>query len=525
MAEPVFFRQVRRLGKEVHKKAPVSSDGCNILLFATRQDRNQLAIITTLAHALQRRGHTTSFLGCDRALDRSCNYGHYPTLDKWKCRTCHLYAKRTHSLTGIPIDWLSSMVPSNLLDTARELVDGLNSRDYSNFTYKGLRLGHMVRHSVANFLRTDKITSDDESLRVYKEWLISGVWLVEACDVLLDRRRPDVVVLLNGLFAPEWIMLECAKRRGLRVVTWEVGFLPETFFFQHDRPTDMCDNNLWDRFRDIPLTAEENERLDQYQAVRETGGGYLLNYFPAMESSEQTIVHRFGIDVSKKMFVLFPNITWDSTLFEKNVGFSGMADWIEETIKIVSSHPEAQLVVRVHPAEVTIPGASRDSVVDLIGKRFPRLPSNVIIIPPTSGASSYVFMKLAVAGLVYGSTTGLEMGVRGIPVIVAGKIYYRGLGFTYDAATRSEYRNLIEDVLSGKIPMDSPARKEAWRRYAYFALFRAAMPIRQVWYPREGVLPKLRYEKVSALANGKDQNLDIICDGITKGMPFLAESS
>jgi hypothetical protein len=130
-------------------------------------------------------------------------------------------------------------------------------------------------------------------------------------------------------------------------------------------------------------------------------------------------------------------------------------------------------------------------------------------------------MKLAAAGLVYGSTTGLEMGVRGIPVIVAGQIYYRGLGFTYDASTRSEYRNLIEDVLSGKIPADSPARKEAWRRYAYFAMFRAAIPLRQVSYPKAEVLPRLRYEGMSALDVGVDPNLDIVCDGITKGTPFL----
>jgi hypothetical protein len=311
-------------------------------------------------------------------------------------------------------------------------------------------------------------------------------------------------------------------RRSVRVVTWEVGFRPETFFFAHGKPTDMADPRLWERFRDVALTPEQSAELDRYLLQRATGGGYLLNYFPNLDASIASIGAQFGIDRTKKIAVLFPNITWDSTLFERDVGFDGMADWLAETIQAFEGRSDAQLVIRVHPAESVLPGASRDSVMAAIAARFPRLPVSVVIIPPNSGASSYALMDMADCGLVYGSTTGLEMGVRGVPVVLAGDVYYRGLGLTIDPATRQEYRQAVDDVLAGRIARRDPARMEAWRRYVYYAVFRAAVPLRQVSYEVAGNLPTLRFHSAAELDEGRDPNLDAVCGSIVEGTPFLA---
>ena len=131
-------------------------------------------------------------------------------------------------------------------------------------------------------------------------------------------------------------------------------------------------------------------------------------------------------------------------------------------------------------------------------------------------------MNLADCGLVYGSTTGLEMGLRGVPVIVAGQVYYRGHGFTLDAADRHDYRRLVDAVLTGEIASRDAARTEAWRRYAYFAIFRSTMYLPQICYRHADDLPSLRYEHLHELDEGRDSNLDAVCRGIVDGTPFLA---
>ncbi len=520
--ETSYFRALRKMGGAATRPG---SSGRRILFFATRQERDQLAVVATLAWALRRRGHDPVVLGCDRALTHSCNSGNYPALDPWQCRTCALYARHSHAVSGLGVAWLGDLLPHDARAGAVDVVDATQPDGYRDLTYRGLAIGRLVRPSVAHFLRSAKITDDPASLGTYREWLISAVWLVDACERLLDRDRPDVIVMLNGLFAPEWIMLEVAKRRGVRVVTWEVGFRPETFFFAHGRPTDMADPRLWAQFRGVALTPEEDAQLDRYLRQRAAGGGYLLNYFPNLDASIASICAQFGIDRTKKVAVLFPNITWDSTLFERDVGFDGMSDWLAETIQAFAGRADAQLVIRVHPAEAVLPGAGRDSVMAAIAARFPRLPPNVVVVPPDSGASSYALMDLADCGLVYGSTTGLEMGVRGVPVVLAGDVYYRGLGLTIDPATRQEYRRALDDVLSGRIARSDPARIEAWRRYVYYAVFRAAVPLRQVSYQTAGKLPTLRFDAAAELDEGRDPNLDAVCGGILEGTPILAATT
>lgn len=520
--ETDFFKRLRAVRSSEVAPGTAPDRARRVLFFATRQERDQLGVVTTLALALERRGHRLMILACDGALLHSCNSGQYPTLSRWTCRTCHRYARQTHTLSGVPTTWLTDTVPPGARARAERAVAALAPDQFAGFAYRDFHIGRYVRISVAHFLRTSRLFEDALSIAVYRAWLTAGMWLVDVCEALLDRERPDVVVLLNGLFAPEWIMLEACRRRGVRVVSWEIGFRPETLIFFHDRPTDMADNALWPAFRDVPLSAAENTRLDQYLAERNAGGGYVISYFPNLEASADAICAEFGIDRSRKTIVLFPNITWDSTTFEQHVGFSGVLDWIYETIRYFADHPETQLVIRVHPAEAILASAGRDPVMKLIAQAFPELPKNVVIIPPTSGASSYVLMDLAHCGIVYGSTTGLEMGVRGIPVITAGQIYYRGHGFTFDAESRQHYRQILSDLLEGRIPHDDPARLEAWRRYAYFTIFRCAVPLHQVAYQRIGDEVKLRYHGAEDLDPGRDPNLDTICRGITRGTPFVA---
>ena len=520
--ETTMFQQIRRI-RESNRldRASCNESRKKVLFFATRQERDQVAMTSMLSWALDRRGHIPIVLGCDRALRTSCNSGMWPKLDPWLCRSCHHYAEHALSLAGMKTEWLSQSLPSGSRERARAAVNRLCPEDYQGFLYRGYPVGRIVRPSVAHFLRTDKILNDHDAMRVYRDWIESGICLVDLCENLLDRHKPDVIVMLNGLFAPEWIMLEAAKRRGVRSVCWEVGFVPETFHFRPNHATDLVDNDLWKDFRDIPLTPEESRRLDRYLALRETGGGYLVNYFPDLKDSADEICREFGIDRSKVTFVLFPNITWDSSCFEKDLAFNGLADWLTETILFFADRPDAQLIVRVHPAEKVLKGAGRDSVATLIRERFPRRPANLIVVPPESGASSYVLMNLATCGLVYGSTTGIEMGVRGIPVVVAADVYYRGFGLTFDPATREDYRKLLDEFLSGRIATHDPRRIEAWRRYAYFAIFRSSIPLPKLCYSNEGDLPTWRFQQMTELDPGKDLNLDVVCQGITEGTPFL----
>ena len=99
---------------------------------------------------------------------------------------------------------------------------------------------------------------------------------------ILDDHRPDVVVLLNGLFLFESVVMAQARRRSVRVVTYERAFVHGDLFFAHDAPACRWDvDDLWAEVRDRPLTVAQDRRLDEYLADRRQGLHAQVQLWPA----------------------------------------------------------------------------------------------------------------------------------------------------------------------------------------------------------------------------------------------------
>ena len=79
-------------------------------------------------------------------------------------------------------------------------------------------------------------------------------------------------------------------------------------------------------------------------------------------------------------------------------------------------------------------------------------------------------MEIASLGLVYTTTTGLEMAMNGIPVIACGQTHYRQRGFTFDPMTWDEYYALIDAALESRKTLTKAQVERAWE-YAYRFFF------------------------------------------------------
>lgn len=516
--QPPIFDQSRRL-----RDAPQASSAPaprRVLFLTTRQHSDQLAYYVTLAHALRRKGHSITFLSCDRQIPSACNNGVYPRLHPAKCDVCATYASSYLATTGFPVRYVSEFAREDDRRAASQRLSTLDPAAYETFEHDGARLGESVRHSVAHFLRLGGTPLDPESRAAYRVWIENAVFLHEAWKRMLEELAPDAIVMLNGLFMPERVLFDLARARGIPVTTIEVGMRTETLVFRRNLPTDYEDDEAWAAWKDVPLTEDEDAALSQLLRAREVGKGYSVNYWPKLEERRDEVCRELAIDPTRRTATLFPNITWDSALFEKDIGYAGMLEWLLETIRFFERHPEWQLVVRAHPAEVILEGSLRDSVLKAIEREFPALPPNVRVVPPWSPISSYTLMDLSDVGLVYASTTGLEMAVRGRPVFVLGKVHYRAKGFTHDPATPSEYLKSLEDVCARGGRLDR-ASVELARRYAYFLFFRLSVPFHFVEFKRADDLPAFSEAGLAAIRGG-DPGLDRLADAILGEAPAVA---
>jgi len=153
-----------------------------------------------------------------------------------------------------------------------------------------------------------------------------------------------------------------------------------------------------------------------------------------------------------------------------------MADWLSDTLRFFARRPQVQVVVRVHPGEALLVSGGM-SMLEVVQHTLPQLPPHIHVIPADARINTYDLMDLTTLGVVYTTTVGLEMAMDGIPVVVAGRVHYRGRGFTWDPDSWDAYYDLLEQLFHAPQELAlSQQQVEAARRYAYHFFFTYPRP-------------------------------------------------
>jgi hypothetical protein len=152
-----------------------------------------------------------------------------------------------------------------------------------------------------------------------------------------------------------------------------------------------------------------------------------------------------------------------------------MAEWITKTVQYFAARTDMQLVVRVHPGERLTHGLS---MVDVINAALAsQIPAHIHVVKPLEKVNTYDLMEIASLGLVYTTTTGMEMSMNGIPVIACGETHYRKRGFTFDPNSWNEYFGILDGFFIN-LPISrltDPQIETAWE-YAYRFFFEYPIP-------------------------------------------------
>lgn len=294
----------------------------------------------------------------------------------------------------------------------------------------------------------------------------------------LQETRPDTVLVPNGLVTELGVFYQVARALGLTTVTYEFNDQREQIWLaQNDIVMRQNTDALWAARGSLPLTPAEREKIaaleDARTSARKYGKGTRFwQDVPSMGG--ESLRASLGLD-SRPIVLLATNVLGDSLTLGRNIFTVSMAEWIEKTVQYFARHPEVQLVVRVHPGERLMKGPS---MVGVIERALPQRPEHIHVIGPNDKVNTYDLMEIAALGLAYTTTVGMEMAMRGVPVIVAGQTHYRGRGFTCDPATYPEYFGMLDELLSAAAsenPLSFPRLTEqqvetAWN-YAYRFFF------------------------------------------------------
>ena len=504
-----------------HKKILIATGG-GAYLAATR-------IESLLAVALTQRGAECHVLLCDGILpaclqcnmDWERNERRYaergPT--RAHCDACFTPAFNMYSSLGLRVHRYSDVLSAEDFARAEALASSIPGAEISGYCENGIPLGEQAMAGALRYYARAEL-QDPYSEEVLRRYLRAAKLAATATARLQEREGFDAAILHHGIYVPQGVTAAVLRQRDVAITTWHVAYRKKTFIFSHG---DTYHHTLMDEpvetWLDIPWTPAMEQRIVAYLNSRWHGTDDWIHFHRDAVFESEAFAKETGADLSKPTIGMLTNVMWDAQLHYPANAFRNMLEWALHTIRVFEKRPDLQLVIRVHPAEITGTIPSRQKIADEIAKAFPVLPPNVFIVPPESKLSTYALMQQCNAGIIYGTKTGVELTSMGIPVIVAGEAWIRNKGLSLDAKSVEQYDRMLDELpFPERLP---PETVERARRYAYHFFFRRMIPLEFLETVKQEPGFEIGVTSTEQLLPGTSRGLDVICDGILFGSEYV----
>ncbi|CAN5859545.1 hypothetical protein BH18ACI4_BH18ACI4_02460 [soil metagenome] len=500
------------------------------ILFANVGGHSEAATLESLlAVALSLRGARVDILLCDEVLPACERCGidwvlslgsfmrHGPKKDA--CPTCFAPAYEMFKSMGVTVRRYSEFLSADDFLLADRVANSIPAKEIGEYAVSNFPVGEHALAGALRFYARGDLNGEVHGEAVLRRYLKGSLLTASAISTLFDQSDYSCVVAHHGIYVPQGLVGAVARQKNVRVVNWTIAYRKQTFIFSHgDTYHHTMMSEPVENWEGIQWTHEIELELMDYLKSRWDGSMDWISFNRNPENDLRIIAQDLGIDFAKPCVGLLTNVIWDAQLHYPSNVFHSMIEWLLETIRYFASRPDLQLIVRVHPAEVTGAIRSRQLAEEEIKRAFSTLPRNVFIIPPNSPVSTYATMLQCNAAIIYGTKTGIELTSLGIPVIVAGEAWIRNKGITLDATSVAEYTSLLDRLpFAGRL---SDSEIERARKYAYHFFFRRMIPLENM-VPAGWPRYVLKVDGLDDLLPGKDPGLDVICDGIMRGAEFI----
>lgn len=358
-----------------------------------------------------------------------------------------------------------------------------------------IRFENMLRNNFSFTQLPPQLTADVEQVTDYDYMYAFQTEEVNRCDKFyqfrydrnlhaakslynyLRQEKFDVAIMPNGTILEFGIAFRVCRFLKIPVSTYEFSDKRGATWLAHNEEImHQNTDELWNAYAQHQLSTAELDEIKTLLSSRKnatTYGDYSRKWQRIPAEGQAIIREKLRLS-DKPVVLLATNVLGDSLTLGRNTYTKSMSEWIIRTIQYFMERPEVQLVIRIHPGEALV---KHGSILDLIKKTLPQLPAHIKLIEPLDEVNTYDLMDVADLGLVYTTTVGLEMALRGIPVVVTGKTHYRNRGFTHDPATWVEYFKLLNKLLSSihETRLSEAQVALAWK-YAYLFFFKYPLP-------------------------------------------------
>ncbi len=291
----------------------------------------------------------------------------------------------------------------------------------------------------------DMTDPDVEAAWIYYEMQARGTRAIAMAYLSRHRNDFDLVIVPNGATFETAQFCQAAKSLGLPVNTFE------KFDFRGVRVLNHGDHFL--AFNDMDAAWRQRKELgyheepfrsfavnralsllDERRRASTANWGWALQKSPN-QTVEETL-RAAGVDDGRRFVLVCTNVPYDAGYATLLGLFPSMREWLLQTVRFLLTQTDIHVVVRAHPGEAASYGGRERSEATLAEfLEHERL----TMIPGDQAANTYNLIGTCQFGVVFSSTTGMEMAMLGKTAVVGATVYYSRRGFTVDSESTDQY--------------------------------------------------------------------------------------
>ena len=424
-----------------------------------------------VAEALMQEGNEILYVGCGKQFRSYCvamsAFGlKYDSPEKAKesiCQTCERnksFLRKEFGLKGTDI--AEELTEADIQHVAGILID-VTPENYLDLELSGIKIGRLTLYEFLLNHKKNNLEINSAEWPEYKAALGNSLCSALASLKIIEREKPDRVITYNSFYSVNHICCIAADKFSVPHYLLHAGnnmaHRMETLTLSRGYSYNyITRSQQWSHYKNLPCSQSQMSIVtDHMLALFKAKSPFIYSAPKSHERIE--LRQQFGILPQQKVLVAtmsshderFAAVTIGVMPEDHDLMFQTQIEWISALTEFVERRPDLFLIIRVHPRELP---NKRESVTSEYASKLQTLlvdlPVNVKVNWPSDEVSLYDIANIASVFLNSRSTTGLEMSLFGIPVVVYSpdQLYSYPPDLNYVADSRDEYFHQIEAAIS-----------------------------------------------------------------------------
>lgn len=437
------------------------------------------------------------------------------------CSDCHAGASAIARVYHFPVDTLSKYL--SLEDFAKFEVIASKAVALKTLgtEYLGVKVGSLALYEFTLAHKKMSTSLTESQWNEYHFYLVNSLRTLGGFERYLEKNRPDAILTFSPQYSNINSAMQYAIKQGIRVYFIESG-TNLAHRLGTMRVWDWSVHKLvnpaltyWDKSEVNPVTSFSADKVVGH--FKQLLSGRHHSVYSASFTGSSGVIKRWKTGQDQKILLMtlssydeaYAALLIDCFPYEKVFSdvFRTQAEWVEATLRWVTSRPDLFLVIRVHPRDFPNKRETlRSEQSFMLENLLKDLPNNAHVNWPAEGISLYELLEDTDVVLTGWSVTAIEALALGIPIVT----YDANLpsfpqDIHYTGRNQAEYFKNIESALTDGWRLENAINGFRWLAFNFvtctvtvskdfgrFELGRQSL-LQRIWSRVKGGLPSMGY--------------------------------